>query len=66
MLPQFRLIWDDRRLDPAPVYDELRWYVFDDRQMYRPGEEVHVKAGCGVSAASRMAMSAWSAAASAV
>ena len=23
--------------------DELRWYVFDDRQMYRPGEEVHVK-----------------------
>lgn len=26
-----------------PVYDELRWYVFDDRQMYRPGEEVHLK-----------------------
>ncbi|MCB0079757.1 MAG: hypothetical protein KDE47_02445, partial [Caldilineaceae bacterium] len=25
------------------VQDELRWYVFDDRQMYRPGEEVHVK-----------------------
>ncbi len=25
------------------VYDELRWYVFDDRQMYRPGEEVHLK-----------------------
>ena len=23
--------------------DMLRWYVFDDRQMYRPGEEVHVK-----------------------
>jgi uncharacterized protein YfaS (alpha-2-macroglobulin family) len=22
---------------------ELRWYVIDDRQMYRPGEEVHVK-----------------------
>jgi len=22
---------------------ECRWYVFDDRQMYRPGEEVHVK-----------------------
>src|SRR5690606_22192720 len=24
-------------------YDSLRWYVFDDRQMYRPGEEVHIK-----------------------
>jgi uncharacterized protein YfaS (alpha-2-macroglobulin family) len=23
--------------------DELRWYVFDDRGMYRPGEQVHVK-----------------------
>ncbi|MDT7688710.1 MAG: alpha-2-macroglobulin [Acidobacteriota bacterium] len=23
--------------------DELRWYVFDDRRMYRPGEEVSVK-----------------------
>jgi len=23
--------------------DTLRWYVTDDRQMYRPGEEVHLK-----------------------
>jgi uncharacterized protein YfaS (alpha-2-macroglobulin family) len=23
--------------------DELAWYVADDRQMYRPGEEVHLK-----------------------
>ncbi|MCI0489561.1 MAG: MG2 domain-containing protein [Blastocatellia bacterium] len=23
--------------------DAFRWYVFDDRAMYRPGEEVHVK-----------------------
>ena len=23
--------------------DRLRWFVFDDRRMYRPGEEVHVK-----------------------
>ncbi|HKC62959.1 MAG TPA: alpha-2-macroglobulin family protein, partial [Pyrinomonadaceae bacterium] len=23
--------------------DSLRWYVFDDRKMYRPGEEVHIK-----------------------
>ncbi|MDQ3249565.1 MAG: MG2 domain-containing protein, partial [Chloroflexota bacterium] len=26
-----------------PLTDELRWYVFDDRQMYRPSEQVHVK-----------------------
>ena len=25
------------------VYDSLRWFVFDDRRMYRPSEEVHVK-----------------------
>jgi len=25
------------------VVDSLRWYVFDDRKMYRPGEEVHIK-----------------------
>jgi len=25
------------------VLDDLRWYVYDDRQMYRPAEEVHVK-----------------------
>jgi uncharacterized protein YfaS (alpha-2-macroglobulin family) len=23
--------------------DELRWYVFDDRKLYRPGEEIHLK-----------------------
>ncbi|MEO6391581.1 MAG: Ig-like domain-containing protein, partial [Pyrinomonadaceae bacterium] len=28
-----------RRAQP----DELRWFVFDDRKMYRPGEEVHIK-----------------------
>lgn len=27
----------------TPLTDELRWYVTDDRQMYRPGEEVHIK-----------------------
>ncbi len=25
------------------VSDSLRWFVFDDRKIYRPGEEVHVK-----------------------
>lgn len=27
----------------TPVKDALAWYVFDDRKLYRPGEEVHVK-----------------------
>src|SRR5262245_2618140 len=26
-----------------PATDELRWHVFDDRAIYRPGEEVHIK-----------------------
>src|SRR5262249_30750393 len=26
-----------------PAKDDLRWYVFDDRGLYRPGEEVHLK-----------------------
>ena len=28
---------------PKKVTDSLRWFVFDDRTMYQPGEEVHVK-----------------------
>ncbi|HEU0177683.1 MAG TPA: Ig-like domain-containing protein, partial [Blastocatellia bacterium] len=26
-----------------PLVDALRWHVFDDRAIYRPGEEVHIK-----------------------
>lgn len=41
-----RYVWDyygnSGWTKQSPV-DELRWYVFDDRQMYRPGEEVHFK-----------------------
>ena len=40
---QITLPWGDDAWQPRPVQDELRWYVFDDRAMYRPGEEVHVK-----------------------
>src|SRR5262245_7644681 len=45
-LPEDLSWWDDgnyggwRKQD---VSDALRWHVFDDRGMYRPGEEVHVK-----------------------
>jgi len=43
ILPKSPHAWDDDAWKPRPVQDELRWYVFDDRAMYRPGEEVHVK-----------------------
>ena len=43
MLPNSAWFWDDSTWYSRPVSDELHWYVFDDRQMYRPGEEVHVK-----------------------
>jgi len=26
-----------------PLNNAYRWYVFDDRQIYRPGEDVHIK-----------------------
>jgi uncharacterized protein YfaS (alpha-2-macroglobulin family) len=43
VLPRSDYAWGDDRWQPWPVRDMLRWYVFDDRGMYRPGEEVHVK-----------------------
>jgi hypothetical protein len=42
-LPESPYPWAEDAWRPVPVRDELRWYVFDDRAMYRPGEEVHVK-----------------------
>ena len=36
-------IWESYGWGPSLPLDSLRWYVFDDRQMYRPGEEVHIK-----------------------
>jgi alpha-2-macroglobulin len=35
--------WDDSGWTASAPSDSLRWYVFDDRKMYRPGEEVHIK-----------------------
>ena len=44
ILPENTYLWNDRsgwvKREPG---DSLRWFVFDDRKMYRPGEEVHVK-----------------------
>ncbi|MBU1662011.1 MAG: hypothetical protein KKD28_11140 [Chloroflexi bacterium] len=43
MLPSSTYYWGDEGWYRRTLSDELRWYVFDDRQMYRPGEEVHFK-----------------------
>ena len=43
-LPENTYYWSDHggwnRRDAG---DSLRWFVFDDRRMYKPGEEVHLK-----------------------
>ncbi|MBE9524237.1 MAG: hypothetical protein IMY76_04005 [Chloroflexi bacterium] len=43
ILPRSTYFWDDAGWISRTMDDTLRWYVFDDRQMYRPGEEVHIK-----------------------
>jgi alpha-2-macroglobulin len=43
LLPRAPHYWDEGIWTSRSVNDELRWYVFDDRQMYKPGEEVHIK-----------------------
>ncbi|HEY48359.1 MAG TPA: hypothetical protein G4O14_16455 [Anaerolineae bacterium] len=43
LLPSSTSYWGDGGWSRRALIDELRWYVFDDRQMYRPGEEVHIK-----------------------
>ena len=43
MLPRSTSSWGDETWVVQPVSDQLRWFVFDDRQMYKPGEDVHVK-----------------------
>ncbi len=43
LLPRSTNYWGDESWYSSPVTDELRWYFIDDRQMYKPGEEVHIK-----------------------
>lgn len=43
ILPRDTYFWSDEAWFSNPPSDFLQWFVFDDRQMYRPGEEVHVK-----------------------
>ena len=43
ILPVSNSFWDEEGWQARPLQDELRWHIFDDRAMYRPGEEVHIK-----------------------
>lgn len=44
ILPENTYYWNERGgWSLRAATDSLRWFVFDDRKMYRPGEEVHVK-----------------------
>ncbi len=43
LLPRSINSWYEEEWTANPPQSTLRWYVFDDRQMYRPGEEVHFK-----------------------
>ena len=57
-LPSSVYYWGDGGWQQQPLEDQLLWYVFDDRKMYKPGEEVHVKGwvrrwGAGPAATSR-------------
>jgi uncharacterized protein YfaS (alpha-2-macroglobulin family) len=42
-LPRATYYWEDMGWQKVERSDEARWFVFDDRQMYRPKEEVHLK-----------------------
>ena len=43
ILPAHPYYWEDVGWQKRPLYDQLRWHIFDDRGMYRPGEDVHLK-----------------------
>ncbi len=43
LLPRSTYYWGGDSWYRRTVYDDLRWYVYDDRQMYKPGEEIHLK-----------------------
>ncbi|MCC6454277.1 MAG: hypothetical protein IT328_04990 [Caldilineaceae bacterium] len=43
ILPRSLYPWYSDGWLRSPIQDEMRWYVFDDRAMYRPGEQVHLK-----------------------
>ena len=43
ILPTTYSYWEEDGWRPRALQEELRWHIFDDRAMYRPGETVHIK-----------------------
>ncbi len=43
ILPQSTYYWYEDGFRQQQTLDEVRWHVFDDRAIYRPGEEMHIK-----------------------
>ncbi len=43
ILPRSDYAWYGDGWARNRLMDEVRWFVFDDRALYRPGEDVHVK-----------------------
>jgi hypothetical protein len=43
LLPNNTYYWGDEGWNRYRPNDYFRWFVFDDRQMYRPGEDVTIK-----------------------
>jgi uncharacterized protein YfaS (alpha-2-macroglobulin family) len=43
LLPPSLYYWGESNWVRRFPSDELRWYVFDDRAMYKPAEDVHIK-----------------------
>jgi uncharacterized protein YfaS (alpha-2-macroglobulin family) len=42
-LPSSQWQWDDASWVKRPQSDQPRWFIFDDRKLYRPGETAHIK-----------------------
>lgn len=46
-------VGDDGTLRAEPLPDRLRWFVIDDRKLYKPGERVNVKGWLRIATAGR-------------
>ncbi|HMT94084.1 alpha-2-macroglobulin family protein [uncultured Thiothrix sp.] len=43
LLPESEYLWAANSWQPTPASTQWLWYVVDDRHLYRPNEQVHIK-----------------------
>ncbi len=43
LLPESEYLWASTLWQPPPASTQWLWYVVDDRHLYRPNEQVHIK-----------------------